>query len=54
MKNPEISKFLEEAVGCFENRYYRSAVILSWVGAMAVLEDYVVANYLKEFNTEVA
>ena len=44
--------FLEEAVLCFEGRHYRAAVVLTWVGAAAVLYDYVVANKLSDFNAE--
>ena len=30
----------------------RSAVVLSWVGAISLLYDHVVANNLSDFNTE--
>jgi hypothetical protein len=45
-------RFLEEAIICFETRKYRAVVILAWVGAVAVLQDYVVANCLPGFNGE--
>lgn len=38
--------FVEEAIMCFETRQYRAAVVLAWVGAVAVLQDYVQANSL--------
>ena len=44
--------FVEEAVQCFESRLYRAAVVLSWVGAVSVLYDHVVANHLAAFNAE--
>lgn len=44
--------FVEEAVRCFEYRLYRSAVVFSWLGAVAVLQDYVVERKLREFNKE--
>jgi len=48
----ETRAFLEEAVQCAERKLYRSAVVLSWVGAVAVLDDYIIANKLNEFNAE--
>ncbi|CDG53893.1 conserved hypothetical protein [Halomonas sp. A3H3] len=42
--------FVEEAIECFEAHNYRAAVVLSWVGAVSVLYDHVVSNYLSEFN----
>jgi hypothetical protein len=44
--------FVEEAVACFEGKLYRSAVVLSWVGAIAVIYDHVVAKKLDDFNQE--
>lgn len=44
--------FVEQAIGCFENRFYRAAVVLSWVGAVAVLYDFVLVNTLAPFNAE--
>lgn len=44
--------FADEAVKCYEARLYRAAVVLSWVGAVAVLHDHVVKNHLPEFNAE--
>jgi hypothetical protein len=52
IKREETRAFVEEAVKCAEGKLYRSAVVLSWVGAVAVLYDYVVANKLTEFNNE--
>lgn len=46
------SKFVEEAIACYEARLYRAAVVLSWVGALSVLYDYVVLNKLSDFNAE--
>jgi hypothetical protein len=44
--------FVEEAIVCFETRQYRAAVVLSWVGAVAVLQNYVQTNALAAFNAE--
>lgn len=48
----DAQQFIEEAVGSVEAHHYRAAVVLTWVGAIAVLYDYVVRNKLSEFNTE--
>jgi len=45
-------KFLEEAVSCFEHNNYRAAVVLSWVGAISVLQNYVIDNHLADFTKE--
>lgn len=50
--NPEVRTFVEEAVKCFEAELLRSAVVMSWVGAVAVLQDYVVRHKLPLFNAE--
>jgi hypothetical protein len=52
IKNQETATFIEEAILCFEHRLYRSAVVLSWVGAVSLLYDYTFTNKLSEFNAE--
>lgn len=52
VSSPEAKEFIEEAVKCLEARYLRAAVVLSWVGAVSVLQQYVVSNKLVEFNAE--
>lgn len=49
---PETKEFIEEAVKCLEARYLRAAVVLSWVGAVSVLQQYVMSHKLAEFNAE--
>ncbi len=44
--------FVEEAITCFEMHQYRAAVVLSWVGAMSLLYDYVIKNELSKFNAD--
>ena len=44
--------FVEEAVSCYEAGFYRSAIVMSWVGAVAVLHDHICAHHLRAFNTE--
>jgi hypothetical protein len=48
----EIKRFIEEAITCLELKLYRAAVVLSWVGAVAVLYEHVLKNKLFEFNAE--
>ena len=45
-------RFVEEAIRCIENELHRSAVVLSWVGAVSILQNHVVANHLDDFNAE--
>lgn len=52
ISNHDTVTFLEEAIRCYETKLYRSAVVLSWVGATSLLYDYVVAHKLVEFNVE--
>lgn len=52
IKDQETSAFLEEAIKCYETKLYRSAVVLTWVGAIAVLYEHVVTNRLADFNAE--
>jgi hypothetical protein len=44
--------FIEEAINCFEAGLYRSAVVMSWIGAVSILYDHVIANKINEFNIE--
>lgn len=48
----EIRAFVHEAVICFETSQLRAAVVLSWVGAVAVLYDHVISHHLTKFNAE--
>lgn len=52
IKNPQVASFIEEAIRCLELGLWRSGVVLSWVGAVAVLYDHVLANHLPAFNAE--
>lgn len=42
--------FVEEAIECVEHGQKRAAIVLSWVGATAVLYDHVVNHKLAAFN----
>lgn len=52
ISSPDTQAFVEEAIVCFEARQYRAAVVLSWVGAVSVLQKYVELHKLSDFNTE--
>lgn len=54
IENPKIRSFVTEAVVCLENRAFRAAVVLSWVGAMAILYQHVTQHQLAAFNAEAA
>lgn len=42
--------FVIEAVRCVEERLWRAAVVMSWIGAVRHMQDLVVANHLPAFN----
>lgn len=48
----ETREFVSEAIQCHENRLYRSAVVMSWLGAISILHKHVHANRLADFNAE--
>ena len=48
--DPNIQAFLSEAIACLDCGLFRAAVVLSWVGATAVLQDHVVTHRLADFN----
>jgi hypothetical protein len=45
-------EFLNEAIRCFEYGLLRSAVVMSWLAAVYVLQRYVEQNRLADFNAE--
>lgn len=52
LKNEDARAFLTEAIVCSEQSLFRAAVVLSWVGAIALLHDVAVARYLAAINAE--
>lgn len=52
LKNENAREFLTEAIVCAEQSLLRAAVVLSWVGAMALLHDYAVSKHLVNINAE--
>jgi hypothetical protein len=53
ISNLNTRAFVEEAIKCYEAELHRSAVVMSWLAAVHVLQTFVVANHLAEFNSEV-
>jgi hypothetical protein len=54
INDADTKAFVEEAIDCFEVGLYRSAIVMSWIGAISILYDYIVKNKLNEFNIEAA
>ena len=52
IRDIETHSYVEETVRCYEAGLYRSAIVMSWIGAVAVLQKYVYENYLADFNKE--
>ncbi len=50
--NKDVLAFLTEAIVCAEQSLFRAAVVLSWVGAIALLYDITVKKHLATFNIE--
>jgi len=44
--------FVEEAIECYELKFYRSAVVMSWLAAVHVLKNEVHQKHLAAFNVE--
>jgi len=52
IRQVETRAFVEEAVLCFEHNLLRAAIVFSWIGAISVLYDHVIAAHLAVFNAE--
>ncbi|MEM4988794.1 hypothetical protein V8G57_15480 [Collimonas sp. H4R21] len=52
ISSPNVRGFVEEAIAALELNLYRSAVVLSWVGAVSVFYEVILVNHLPEFNAE--
>lgn len=50
--SPVTAAFVEEAIKCHEAQLYRSAVVMSWLGAVDTLQRYIVKHHLAAFNAE--
>ena len=52
IKVKDTRDFVEEAIKCHEFGLYRSAIVMSWLGAVSVLHGHVHTNRLNDFNAE--
>ncbi len=52
IKDPQARAFIEEAIACFEYDLFRSAIVMSWLSAVDILQAHVVANHLRDFNVQ--
>ena len=52
IRNNDTRFFVEEAIKCYEAELYRSAVVMSWTAAVAVLHQQIHAKHLSAFNAE--
>lgn len=52
IQDAETKKFVDQAIKCHENSLHRPAVVFSWVGAVSLLQDYIIKNRLVDFNNE--
>ena len=52
IRDQQVRSFVEEAVVCLEHGHLRAAVVLSWVGAVAQLQQHVASKELVTFNCE--
>jgi hypothetical protein len=53
LHDPDKARFIEEAIACVKNKSYRAAIVLTWVGALYLMYNYVLREKLAEFNAEV-
>lgn len=54
IKSAQVRRFLGEAIGCLNGGFLRASVVLSWQGALTVLQEQTLATHLNAFNTEAA
>jgi hypothetical protein len=54
ISDQQTRQFVEDAIKCHEAELYRAAIVMSWLGAVDVLQKYVHQNHLVAFNTEAA
>ncbi len=47
-----IKQYIEETVKAVELGLFRSAIILSWIGCISIMQEYVLQKKLQDFNTE--
>ena len=52
LSDPLVRSFVQEAVNCLRAGHLRAAVVLSWIGALAVLQHDIALNSLANFNLD--
>ena len=52
IKNEQTRNFLETAILCHEYKFYRPAILMSWMSALQILQQYVIDHYADAFNDE--
>lgn len=52
IKDDTTRAFVAEAIQCHEAGLYRSAIVMSWLAAVGVLQNEVATNHLAAFNAE--
>lgn len=45
-------QFVQEAISCAENGTSRAAIIMSWCGAVSILQEHVFVHCLSDFNSD--
>ena len=50
--NKDTRAFIEEAIKCYEAHLYRSAIVMSWLAAIDVVQRHIITNHLSTFNAE--
>jgi hypothetical protein len=54
LNDETVKSFLDETIHCFELGLHRSAVVMSWLAAIYILQREVLANHLAAFNAEMS
>ena len=52
VSNADTIAYVEEALKCFDAGLYRAAAVMSWSGAISLIQDFILAKKINEFNTE--
>lgn len=52
IRDADTKAFVKESIVAFETGLLRACVVLSWSGAVSLLYDHVMAQYLTDFNAE--
>lgn len=52
LTNEDSRAFMDETIKCHEHSLFRSAVVMSWLAAVHVLQSHVIHHHLAAFNAE--